>query len=252
MRGGVQVSQKHSVMPVYAPLYQLPPFEYFNIRRLSIVYETDLENIRRVVPPPLQPNGQMVVIWVENRLSQRGQVVNARGELETTSSFEVSVDVPVRHGDQQGVTWAFMYVPPTPGDGDARMAVGRELQGAPKKQAYISLREELLDERIHANVSRLGVDIVRAVCRLTGKSVQLPNLNTIMTVKTIPSMDRATQDVEKVITILWERNVITSKGGEVEQLELGRSEADPLYWLKPNRVHGCVFEIYEGKVQRQP
>lgn len=243
------MSENGPVMPACAPLYELPPFEYIHIRRLSIVIEADRRSISRMIPDPLLPNGETVVIWVENRVAQRGQVRGADGTIPTTSSFEVSVDIPVRYGEQTGVTWALMYVPPIPGDGDARMAAGRELQGAPKKQAYITLREELLDDRVHVNVSRLGVDIISAVCKLTGKEVTMPNLDRIITVKTFPRMEDGGQDFKKVVSFTWERNILASKGGEVEYLELGRSEVDPVYWLGPTKVHGCVFEVYTSKIQ---
>jgi acetoacetate decarboxylase len=230
----------------------MPPFEYLNIRRLSILYETEIDNIKRVIPNPLEPAGNKVVVWVENRVAQRGQVVNAKGEIPITGSFEASVDVPVKYKNEVGITWAFMYVPPIAGDGDARMAVGREMQGAPKKLAEISLREELLDDKVFCTVSRLGVDIISSTCKLTGRKVDLPDQTKAVTVKTFPKIDGSGPEFKKVLTLFWHRNIISSKGGDVESLELGRSEADPIYILKPMKIMGCIFEVYTGSVKGSP
>lgn len=237
---------KSYIMPVYAPLYRMPPFEYLSMRRLNIVYETDIDNIKKVIPPPLEAAGNKVVVWVENRVAQRGQSVNAEGEVPITSSMEASVDLPVRHESDVGVTWAFMYVPPVAGDGDVRMCVGREMQGAPKKMAEIQLREEVIDDRVHCRVSRLGVDLISASCKLTGKQVNVPDLSNIITVMTIPKMDGSGPEASRVIKFTWDRKIVACKGGEVESLELGESKADPIDILKPNKIIGCVFEIYES------
>ncbi|MDO9131047.1 MAG: hypothetical protein Q7U34_14385, partial [Anaerolineales bacterium] len=50
--------------PVVSPLYGRPPLVWKDMRVQLVVYETDIENVRRVIPEPLEPRTNKVITWV--------------------------------------------------------------------------------------------------------------------------------------------------------------------------------------------
>ena len=49
--------------PVVSYLYGKPPLVWKDMRVQLVVYETDIENVRRVVPEPLEVRTNIVIAW---------------------------------------------------------------------------------------------------------------------------------------------------------------------------------------------
>ncbi len=50
--------------PVVSPLYGKPPLVWKDMYVQLVVYETEIENIRRVIPDPLEPRTNKVITWI--------------------------------------------------------------------------------------------------------------------------------------------------------------------------------------------
>ena len=47
--------------PIVSPLYGKPPLVWKDMRVQLVVYETDIENVRRVIPYPLEARSNIVI-----------------------------------------------------------------------------------------------------------------------------------------------------------------------------------------------
>lgn len=133
--------------PWAAPPYGRFPLRFRNCWILTAAYRTDPAAIRRLLPPPLEPAGDVVLIQtyempdIESigRANECNIMVGAR--LETAEGA-------VAGGFSSGV-----YL-----DSDAGTAHGREVHGQPKKHAAVRL--EVRGDLLVGTVSRNGIDIV--------------------------------------------------------------------------------------------
>jgi acetoacetate decarboxylase len=132
--------------PIVSPLYGKPPLVWKDMRVQLVIYETDIENVRRVIPAPLEPRTNKVITWV------------SEFELGTTQGAfaEMAIYVQVAYEDYAGDYEPFLYVnTPLP------LTAGREIWGFQKKLATIGLSLE--QEAAIGKVRRLDHDILKAV-----------------------------------------------------------------------------------------
>ncbi|UCG10556.1 MAG: acetoacetate decarboxylase family protein, partial [Dehalococcoidia bacterium] len=110
--------------PVVSYLYGKPPLVWRDMRVQLVVYETDIENVRRVVPEPMEPRTNIVITWV------------SEFELGTTQGGfkEAAIYVQVKFGDIEGDYEPFLYV-----NSHLPLTGGREIWGYQKKMAEIGL-----------------------------------------------------------------------------------------------------------------
>jgi acetoacetate decarboxylase len=131
--------------PVVSYLYGRPPLVWKDMRVLLVVYETDIENVRRVTPEPMEPRTNIVIAWV------------SEFELGTTQGGfkEAAIYVQVKHKDVEGDYEPFLYV-----NSHLPLTGGREIWGFQKKMAEIGLYHEYEAVRgqvgasNHKNISR--------------------------------------------------------------------------------------------------
>jgi acetoacetate decarboxylase len=116
-------------MPVGHPLYPLPPTIYRDCTAFSVTYRTRAESARALVPQRLTlPADPLVTI---SFLKIPRSVLGAY--------LEVQISIGIEFDDGPRAFHSVMYV----SEGQP-MALGRELLGAPKKQADISWTESAL------------------------------------------------------------------------------------------------------------
>ncbi len=125
--------------PVVSYLYGKPPLVWRDMRVQLVVYETDIENVRRVVPEPMQPRTNIVITWV------------SEFELGTTQGGfkEAAIYVQVKYGDIEGDYEPFLYV-----NSHLPLTAGREIWGYQKKLADIGLHLEY--EAVRGQVNRFA------------------------------------------------------------------------------------------------
>jgi acetoacetate decarboxylase len=115
-------------MPVSenASLYTRHPFYYRNVRRLAIVYETELNPVLDILPEFIEPSTDppQVVVSVTDVGFHVPLGPYAESYVAVRCKFK---NEPIRY-------IAFMWV-----NSDAAMAAGREIYGAPKKMGKVTL-----------------------------------------------------------------------------------------------------------------
>lgn len=134
-------------MPAVGPAYPPPPWRYRDCRVLVLTLRSDPEVVKRLVPPPLVPDADgIVMMWL--------------GEMHAVEPFELDyleygLGVPVEHDGKRGIFCTHLYL-----DDDTAIAGGREIWGWPKKLAAMDFTVE--DNRVTATATRKGVEIIHA------------------------------------------------------------------------------------------
>jgi len=115
-------------MPLHSQSYPVGPYRFVDREYMIITYRTDREALQRVVPAPLEINGDPIVKYEFIRMP------NSTGFGDYTESGQV---IPVRLNGQTGGYVHAMFL-----DDDPPIAGGRELWGFPKKLATPTLKVE--------------------------------------------------------------------------------------------------------------
>ncbi len=234
-------------MPLVAPAFRQPPYQYNHIRRLTIVLEADPARMKRFIPEPLEYVSNRFVVWLEHRVDEHPGPT----PLTFASPFdthEASVDIPVRFRGQEGTHIPMMWVPTSEAD-FARAMAGRDLQGIGKKTAHFSWDERIIDNEIHAKLIRNNVNVIDVSVKLEGDPAPKPTKSPIIQVKAFPRVDGTGYDMLKVIALdKWEFNEKVSRGVKVTDLSFGESAEDPLYELRPTKIIGGIFTVWTGTV----
>ncbi len=214
--------------PIVSPLYGKPPLVWKDMRVQLVVYETDIENVRRVIPHPLEARSDIVITWV------------SEFELGTTQGAfkEMAIYVQVRHGKREGDYEPFLYV-----NSSLPLTAGREIWGYQKKMAEISIRFE--QEATVAKVVRLDHQILKALVvpeRVAAMSEIPWSRDGVFSLKYIPSAEEGGRPVRELV--LTEGKFTAQEGkffGGRASVVFERSEIDPTYLLEPKRIIGGFF-----------
>ncbi len=214
--------EKACSMPTMAPLYGPPPYEYRDGWIMSIMFKTTPEALRDLVPKPLVPNPQNIMVFVNERLFASGL-----GQYNETILI-----APVGFEGKPGNYCVYMML-----DNDSAMAAGREIWGFPKKLGQIKMEEK--NGVLICTVERAGIILVRAAMELNQlvkpEAVSAPMFN----LKLIPSVKKdAPPDVMQLTsTTLENRKVYRVYTGKAT-LEFGTSPADPFHKIPIKEVMG--------------
>jgi acetoacetate decarboxylase len=132
-------------VPLDNPLYGAPPARFRDGEVLTIQYRTDPAAIAALVPAPLEPTSDVVMV----QLARWGDVP---GLGRNTYEANVMVGVSFTSGDRvvTGSYSPYFYV-----DSDRAMAGGREFHGQPKRIAEVSLTTN--GDLIVGSISRNGI-----------------------------------------------------------------------------------------------
>lgn len=129
--------------PYDAPMIPPFPFEFRNAEVMTVYWRTDLEAIRSILPPPLEPTSDIACIHIYK--------MNDTDWLGPYS--ESNVMVGAKLGSHEGAYSPYLVL-----SSDAGVAHGREIHGQPKKlgKPQIEFRGDL----VVGTVERNGIDIV--------------------------------------------------------------------------------------------
>jgi acetoacetate decarboxylase len=214
--------------PIVSPLYGRPPLVWKDMRVQLVVYESDLENIRRVIPDPLEPRTNTVISWI------------SQFELGTTQGAfkEMAIYVQVKYQDYQGDYEPFLYVnSPLPLTG------GREIWGYQKKMADISLSFD--QEATVGKIVRLDHQIMKTVVvpEHVATMAEIPwSRDGVFSLKYIPSAEEGGEPLRELV--LTEGKFTAHEGkffGGRGSVNFEKSEIDPTYLLEPKRIIGGFF-----------
>lgn len=130
-------------IPWDAPLVPDFPFTFRNVEVLTLSYRTTPEAVRALLPPPLEPLNDAVLIHIYNMK-----------DVEWLGSYgECNVMVGARLGSVAGGFSPYLFL-----NSDVGLAHGREVHGQPKKfgEARVEIRKDLLV----GTLSRNGIDVI--------------------------------------------------------------------------------------------
>ncbi len=214
--------------PVVSQLYGKPPLVWKDMEVQLVVYETDIANIRRVVPEPMEPRSKTVITWVSDF------------KLGTTQgSFgEAAIYVQVKFGNYEGDYEPFLYV-----NNHLPLTGGREIWGYQKKMAEVSLHHEY--EAVRGQVNRLNHQILKAlvVPEAMAKMEEIPwSRDGVFSVKYIPGAEESEPPLRQLVLTegkftAQEGKFFKGRGSVVYE----RSEIDPTHILEPKRIIGGFY-----------
>ena len=169
--------------PLDAPLYPRYPVPFRDVEFLSLQYRTDPDAIRRLVPPPLEPNGDTVLVHV----ARMGDVPGLGANMHECNVM-VGVTLATPNGQVSGAYSPYFYL-----DSDRGIAIGREVQGQPKRFASVDLavRGDLVVGTVSAN----GIEILTGTLPYKiqpadfGAIRQRVDMVTNINTKIVPNMD---------------------------------------------------------------
>jgi len=224
----IKVKEWGYTNPVVSDLYGRPPLVWKDMRVQLVVYETDIENVRRVIPEPLEARTNLVITWV------------SEFTLGTTQGAfkEAAIYVQVTHNGVEGDYEPFLYV-----NSHLPLTGGREIWGYQKKMADIELVHE--HEAVRGQVNRLGHQIVKALVVPTAnaKMSEVPwSKNGVYSLKYIPGAEEGEQPIRQLVLTPGQ---FTAQEGKLfsgrASVTYERSEIDPTYLLEPKRIAGGFF-----------
>jgi acetoacetate decarboxylase len=198
-----------------------------------VAYRTDEASIRRVLPRPLEPINDVVLIHIYQ--------MNDTDWLGSYNESAVQVSAQLTDTDERGAYSPYLFL-----DNEGAVSAGREVYGQPKKLGHPSI--ETRQDLVVARVERNGIDIITAtmpykVERSTPEALQarLPFITNI-NLKVIPNVDGSDG-----IRQLTARELLDVKVHECWRsdatLELRPHATAPVYRLP-------VLEVLEGFLWR--
>jgi acetoacetate decarboxylase len=214
--------------PILSNLYGKPPLVWRDADVHLVVYETDIENIEKVIPEPLKANSNKVFCW------------QSQFELGTTQGFfkETALYVQVEYKGMKGEYEPFLYV-----GSHIPLTGGREIWGYQKKMAQIEIYSDM--EAVVARTSRLGHEIIKAVVVPTYEAEleEIPwNPDGLFSVKYIPSAEENGEPLRELVLTEYKATVVDKKffGGRAS-IKFEYSAIDPTYLLEPTKIIGGFY-----------
>ena len=134
--------------PVDAPLYPRFPIPFRDVELLTLEYRTTPEAMARIVPAPLEPTGDTVLFHI----ARMGDVPGLGADFhECNVMVGARLDTP--SGPVTGAYSPYFFL-----DSDRAIAVGREVQGQPKRAARVDLQTR--GDLVVGVVSANGIDVL--------------------------------------------------------------------------------------------
>ena len=214
-------------IPRTAPLYGRPPFEYRDSWQMYIPFKTTPEAIRELVPEPLVPNPDNLMLIIASRFKASGLGLYN----------EVILAVPSTFNEMSGQYAVYLYL-----DKDVPIAAGREIWGWPKKEARIAFAEK--EVVLMSTVERGGIELVRAAMELAelGSPEELQFSPVWFNFKLIPSVKKdAPPDVKQLTSTTMENLKVKQLYKGKATLEFGTSPVDPLHEIVIKEVQDGVY-----------
>lgn len=215
--------------PFDNPLIPRFPVAMRNTEILTVVYRTDPAAARRLVPEPLEPTGDLVMVHVYH--------MNDADWFGNYYESAVQIPVHLRDTDVTGVYSPYLYL----GSGGA-VAVGREVYGQPKKDGQPKL--EIRDDLFVGTVSRNGIDVLTATMAYKqqrsdlGALTAYADFRTNINYKRVPHVDGAPAIHQLTARVLQDVEVHECWRGAAT-MELRPNAQAPVYRLP-------VRDVLEG------
>ena len=243
-----------SVMPIAAPLYPPPPYEFRRARQTWVVYEADPAPIARLLPDGVavdSGDGDVAVCaaWA------------CHYPVSTFGPYlEAYVVVRVVVGDER-----FWYQPVIVTDAEAPMAAGREVWGYGKKLAHLTWSGQDAGgpgtEQLVMTVDRPAGVRLMTLSMAPDRLIDGPELMDLETAELLPTLSHRVLPglVDELVAVDVRPKAHRGADGRLElwrgrgHVELDGTAADPWHAFRPSRVldafSACTdFVLPEGRV----
>jgi acetoacetate decarboxylase len=149
--------------PWDAPMIPPFPFSFRNAEILTLIYKTDLDAVRVILPPPLEPTSDTVLIHIYDMHD-----VDYLGHYQ-----ECNVMVGAKLGNISGSYSPYLFL-----NSDIGIAHGREVHGQPKK--FAEPRLEFRGDLLVGTVTRNGIDIITGTTVYKQRKAEISQLSSYM------------------------------------------------------------------------
>ncbi len=228
----IDVLEKFS-LPINNPLYGKPPFHYKGSESIMVVFKTDPDVIRNMVPEPMKANPDGIAITSINRFNCTG----------FGRSIEMFLIIPVTFQGEAG-----NYIPYIILNNDKPFAAGREIWGWEKKLGELELEEK--DGIVHGSAERGGSVLVKASVERSeiGTLEDVAGSGVYYCVKVIPSVEK---DAPPEVAQLTRVDLTSSvKYHNIEKgpatLEFLKSPASVLHEIPIHEIAGGFYVTWES------
>lgn len=151
--------------PLDAPMVPPFPFEFRNAEVMTLAYRSDPEAIAALLPPPLEPEGDVVLIHIYK--------MNDTDWLGPYGEANIMFGAHLRSAGLHGGYSPYFYL-----DSVTGVAHGREIHGQPKKFGLPKL--EVRDDAWVGTVSRNGIDFITGTLAYKQKRGELSSLSQLL------------------------------------------------------------------------
>ncbi len=134
--------------PLDAPLFPRFPIPFRDVELLTLEYRTTADAIARILPEPLESTGDSVLFHI----ARMGDVPGVGAGIHECNIM-VGARLQTAQGPIEGAYSPYFFL-----DSDRAVALGREVQGQPKRHARVDLetRQDLVVGVVSAN----GIDVL--------------------------------------------------------------------------------------------
>lgn len=166
--------------PIDNPLTPKFPIRFRNTEILTVFYRTDQEQIRKIIPEPLESISDLSIVHFYH--------MNDAEWFGNYYESAVQVEVKLKGTEIRGAYSPYLYL-----GNDGAIAAGREIYGQPKKGGNPSIR--FVDDLIVGRVERNGIEILTGtMCYKQRKSsieelLQVAPFTRNINLKLIPHID---------------------------------------------------------------
>lgn len=166
--------------PVDNPLIPKFPVRFRNTEIFTILYRTNPNKIKQIIPAPLESVSDYVIVHFYH--------MNDAEWFGNYYEFAMQVEVRLKGTDIRGAYSPYLYL-----GNDGAIAAGREIYGQPKKSGNPKI--EFIDDLIVGRVERNGIDIITGtMCYKQQRStlddlIKIIPFNKNINLKIIPHID---------------------------------------------------------------
>lgn len=141
------------------------PFAFRNAEILTLTYRTRLEAVEALLPPPLEPIGDIVLVHIYK--------MNDPDWFGPYSEANVMVGARLPASGEAGAYSPYLFL-----SSDGGVAHGREVHGQPKKlgEPHLETRGDL----VVGTIARNGIDVVTGTMAYKQRSATLSSLSELI------------------------------------------------------------------------
>jgi acetoacetate decarboxylase len=229
--------------PIDSPLVPKFPIQFRKTEIFTVFYRTNQENIRRILPEPLESISDLVIVHFYHMTD-----TDWFGEYYESA---VQVEVQLKGTDIKGAYSPYLYL-----GNDGAVAAGREIYGQPKKGGHPTLK--FAEDLIVGRVERNGIEILTGTMAYKQRRSSIAELLEVapftqnINLKIIPNIDGSPAIHQLTARAFADLNVYECWRGPAT-MEIRPNAQAPVYKLPVREMYDgfywvCDFTLTMGEV----